>query len=246
MEKWKGKIAVVTGGSSGIGAAIVNKFIENEITTIILDINEPSEILRNNLHFFKCDISKLESIKNSFKLIEEQFGFVNILINNAGIFNNIQMLDTSEEITAKIIKQVEVNFLGVVHCARETLRIMKKFDDFGVIINICSVAGLINIFPPPYINIYGPSKHAVRSFSEVLRQELAFNENNKIRITNLSPGAVKTKIYASSEISLESLKDFIPNLVKPEDIADGVVYILSTPNTVNVSEITIRALCEKM
>lgn len=245
MEKWRGKIAVVTGGSSGIGKSIAENLFKHEITTIILDINEPSVILSEHLHFYRLDVSNLDSIKEAFKWIEDEFKFVHILINNAGIVRSTNLLDTSDDATEKIITCVNVNFLGAVHCAREALRIMQKSNDFGMIVNTCSVAGIVNIYPP-IANIYGPTKHAIRSFSEVLRGELAFNENQKIRITNLCPGAVNTNIFSTPNVNHEQIKSVINNFLDPNDIAEGVMYVLSTPYTVNVSEICIRSLCEKM
>lgn len=242
MEKWKGKIAVVTGGSSGIGEAIAKKLIDNQIETIILDINTPSESFKN---FFKCDVANLEEIQTTFKRIEETFGTVHILINNAGTCKNFQILSSEEGIPESIVNIVNVNVLGIIHCARETLKIMQKSNDYGVIINTSSVAGTINIYPP-LTNVYGPTKHAVRSFSEVLRQELALTENTKIRVTNVCPGAVRTNLLTSINLDPEQLKLIVTNLLEPENIADGIEFILSTPYTVNVSEITIRSLCDKM
>lgn len=243
MEKWRGKIAVVTGGSSGIGAAITKELVKYEVKTIILDVNEPSDNFGDLLNFFKCDVSNLDSIKGAFKWIEENFETVHILISNAGIGRSFSLSDISEDTSEQIEKIVSVNFLGVVHCAREALKLMQKSNDYGIIINTSSVAGIVNVWAP-LINVYGPAKHAVRSFSEILRQELAFKDNEKIRITNLSPGVVDTNIYKSSGFDMENFQK-PSNALEPENIAEGVVFVLSTPYKVNVSEITIRSMCEK-
>jgi NADP+-dependent farnesol dehydrogenase len=93
MEKWRGKVAVVTGASAGIGAAIVRDLSKNGITVIGLarraeKIEEFASELPSDygkVHGYCCDVSSLQSIKDAFKWIEEKFGFVNILVNNAGI-----------------------------------------------------------------------------------------------------------------------------------------------------------------
>ena len=93
MEKWKGKIAVVTGASSGIGASIFVDLARNGVTVIGMSRNLAkidqliinSGLERAKAYSYRCDVSDMESVKRAFIWLEEKFGFINILINNAGI-----------------------------------------------------------------------------------------------------------------------------------------------------------------
>lgn len=256
MEKWQGKNAIVTGSSAGIGVGIMKELARNGVNVIALarrkeKIDETvkefdGERLKGKIHTYKCDVSSLESIKDTFKWIEETFGTISILVNNAGCGFNIKALDTSDEATEKLDKIIDTNFRGLVHMSREAVRLIKKSDDYGMIININSVVGhKIPFFETP-INLYAPTKFAVTAFSEILRQELVVSANDKIRVTNLSPGHVFSDIavvggYAEST---ESIYKQIAH-IQPEDIAQSIIYLLSTPTNVNVTQLTISPVGEK-
>lgn len=184
MEKWKGKVAVVTGGSSGMGAAVAKKLLEHDLTVIILDINPNNG---EGFHFYKCNVSSLESIKDAFKWIEEKFSFVHILINCAGICRAGDVLNDSDETSQYINDVIAINFSGVVHVARAAYQLMKKSNDYGLIVNFASI--LSHLIPfPNQVSVYPATKFAVRAFTETLRQELVMNGDEKIRVSNLSPG----------------------------------------------------------
>lgn len=189
-------------------------------------------------------MSNYDSIKEAFKLIEEKFSTISILINNAGVGLKQNVLEDSEEATEAINRTISTNFTGLIHCTREAVKLMKKSGDFGLIINVGSIVGHIVPFPNPF-SMYPATKYAVRAFSEILRQELIVSEDDKIRVSNLSPGVVETEIFNQHGFNNEG--DLLNKnaYLRPCDIAAGVLYLLSTPYSVNVTEITIKPTMEK-
>lgn len=253
MEKWIGKIAVITGASSGIGSAIAKDLANHGIIVIGLArrsekieelSSEISENCRGKIIARKCDISDYNSMKEAFKWIEENFKVIHILINNAGTGQKENILDFSDEATKSINATIDLNFTNLVHCTREAVRLMKKSNEYGFIVNISSILGHIIPFPN-YTNIYPATKYAVTAFSEILRQELILANNKLIRVSNVSPGTVKTEIFKT--LGLDDLRELFKErvFIQPEDISAAVVYILSTPNNVNVTEITIKPVGER-
>lgn len=192
MERWKGKIAVVTGASAGIGEAIVKDLAKNGIIVIGLarrpgKIEEYAKDLSGDcakIYAYKCDVSKIKSVKNAFKWIEEKFGVINILVNNAGILRNIKILG-EEDVSEKIQQIIDTNFSGLVNCTHEGFQMINKSNDYGMIININSNAGHRVFFPPQGMshNVYHGTKYAVTATTEVLRQELIMQKNEKVRVT---------------------------------------------------------------
>lgn len=163
----------------------------------MLDINPIND---NRLHYIHCDISKLASIKEAFKEIEEKFKFIHILINNAGVLRAGNVLDLKEDTTENINKVIETNFIGPVHASREGYRLIRKSEDYGMIVNVCSNYGH-NIMFPNIFGIYPATKYGVKAFSEILRQELIANGDEKVRVTNLSPGYDKDKEYLQIKLA---------------------------------------------
>ncbi|CAG2061588.1 unnamed protein product [Timema podura] len=143
---------------------------------------------------------------------------------------------------------MDVNVIGLSICTREAVKLMReKGVDDGHIININSVAG--HYIPNALnIHIYSASKHAVTVLTEGLRRELVAL-NSHIRVTSVSPGIVDTHIYESDPVNGKARKEYIFKnnpFLKPKDIADAVLYALGTPPNVQVHEITIRPVGEKM
>lgn len=161
----------------------------------------------------------------------------------------IRILDDGDFVNDELKKIVDVNLMGTVYCTRAAFSSMKT-RDLGYVININSITGHFIPFPTEDVasyNTYAASKHGVTAINEVLRQELTCSEyKNKIRVTSLSPGEVKTDMIEASGFQ-GSTDEYFSSvaLLLPEDIADGVVYILSTPPRVNVTELTIRPTGER-
>lgn len=156
----------------------------------------------------------------------------------------VRILDEGEEVNDALKETVDVNLMAVVYCTREAFKSMKN-QEYGYVININSIGGHFVPFPTntvPSYNIYSASKYGVTATNEVLRQELIFSEcKDKIRVTSISPGEVKTEIIeaAGYKGSTDEYYSSIPILL-PEDVADSVLYVLSTPPRVNITELMIR------
>lgn len=205
MERWAGKIAVVTGASSGIGAAIAIALAKANMIVVGLArrpnlIDQLSESLPNevksNLYSLKCNLADESDIKSAFKWIDEKFGSVDVLVNNAGVAlsGNIVDCDNSD-----MLRQViDINVLAVAVCTREAFQIMNRNKVDGHIIHINSVDG----HHVPYLigknisyNLYSPSKFAITAMTEVLRQELQLY-NTKIKVTVIYLSFLYCYLYA--------------------------------------------------
>ncbi|XP_049306878.1 farnesol dehydrogenase-like isoform X3 [Bactrocera dorsalis] len=247
MERWQNRVAVVTGASSGIGAAIVKYLANNGMVTVgLARRKERIEALRDEvrdkakqrIHAINCDIRNEADVIAAFKEIESKYGPVAVLVNNAGVLRYGDML--KEGNSQDIRDVIDTNVFGVVWSTREAFRSMKAQGADGHVFLINSIAGhMIPHVPNVSLNIYPPSKHAVTAMTEIYRQEL-LNNNTKIKITSISPGAVKTEIMGENPPK-------IPDLVflASEDIADALIYCLQTPPHVQIHELIIKPVGEK-
>ncbi|CAH1119604.1 unnamed protein product [Phaedon cochleariae] len=249
MERWVGKVAVVTGASSGIGAAIAQMLVENGVIVVGLarrseEIEKLAKTLsgkKGKLYAVKADLSKEEDIKNAFKWASKNVGPVQILVNNAGIHDKSSLIDGD---TDKWRNTININVVALCIATREAIKIMRDNKIEGHIIHINSVAGhkvpsLISV------DVYSPSKYAVTALTETLRLEINALKL-KVKITSISPGVVDTPIFDEEFRKNEMVKDLLANRsLKPEDISDAAQYALSTPPSVQVHELTIKPLHER-
>lgn len=254
MSKWAGKVAVVTGATSGIGKAIAINLAKNGTKVVgLARRNATSKELGDLRGIFlakNCDVSNHESVKSAFKWIEDKFGSISILVNSAGIAAKKGIFDSvdDENVDNLFSSVLDTNVKGIIYCSRQGYNLIKKTNDYGMIINISATVGHYLPFCKG-LNVYSPSKSTVNVLSEVFRRELIFEENDKIRVSNISPGCVKTDImmncgYVTDKKANDELFTTFPNM-QPEDIADTIRYVLETPYNVNISELTIKPVGEK-
>lgn len=249
MERWVGKVAVVTGASAGIGAAIVQQLVEAGVKVvgfcrrpeIVEALAEKLKDSDGELYAIKVDIMQEDDIIAGFQWIKDNIGEpIHILINNAGIVRDTNLMDGDFQMWKEVI---DTNVMGLCLATREAVRDMRANDVDGHIIHVNSTIGHY-IFNAPNFNIYGASKFAVTALAETLRQEFN-NAGSKIKITSVSPGFVSTDILSSSEHQLKELITEVPKLV-PNDIADSIMFALSTPPHVLIQELTVRPILETL
>ncbi|XP_014208549.1 farnesol dehydrogenase-like isoform X1 [Copidosoma floridanum] len=242
MERWSGKVAVVTGASSGIGLATAKALVQHGMTVIGLARrvdkmeNEMKAVKGAGKFFAKsCDITKEADVIQAFEWIEKNCQTVHLLVNNAGTMK----CATIEEVkTEDMVNIINVNIMGLLHCTRQALHLMKKNGHEAHIININSLAGHKIYDLDESVNVYPATKFAVRAISETLANELK-GKSNKIRVTNLSPGAVRTEIFEVSQLKPETIANFL--YLEPEDVVSMILYAISVPPHVQINELTINA-----
>uniref|UniRef100_A0AAG5DCH9 Dehydrogenase n=1 Tax=Anopheles atroparvus TaxID=41427 RepID=A0AAG5DCH9_ANOAO len=243
MDRWVGKVAVVTGASSGIGAATVKALANAGMITIGLArrVERVDELKKElpveaagRLHAFRCDVTKEEDILAAFKHVEEKFGGVDVLVNNAGVARGkIGVLQADNTKTLREV--IDTNLMGLALCSREAFQSMKRRFVDGHIVHINSILG--HMVPDGKLNMYAASKYGVTALTETMRHELRL-AGTKIKVTSISPGLVRTEII-SDPSSVEGWP-----ILEPEDISDAILYALGTPPRVQIHELTIKPVGE--
>lgn len=192
MERWKNKVAVVTGASSGIGAACAINLVKNGMIVVGLARRKEkvfclkdklSNNLRTNLYAIKCDVTVEYDVEKSFSWIKENLGGADVLVQSAGVIEHTELLKNGN--TKQIKNTLDTNILGTVFCVREAVNSMMERNVEGQIIIVNSVAGhaVPNLGPSlPSLNIYPATKFALTAMVETYRQELQ-RKTLKIRIS---------------------------------------------------------------
>lgn len=246
MERWSGKVAVVTGASAGIGAVIAEELVKKGVNVVGLArrverIQELATKLKSQsgkLYAVKCDLTQEADIKAAFQWVKSNLGRVDILINNAGGSRASNLIDGPAD---KWRFMLDLNVMGLSICTSEALQIMKEKNiDDGHIIHINSIAGHYIPNTPLAIHMYSAAKTAVLTLTEGLRRELV-REKSKIRVTSVSPGLVETEFLEASGRNLDP-KQFYSSLpcLQAKDIADCVLFALAVPPHVQIHELTVK------
>ncbi|XP_066590089.1 farnesol dehydrogenase-like [Prorops nasuta] len=242
MDRWQGKVAVVTGASAGIGACIVKKLAEAGMRVVGLArrIDKMQQIAaqlpEGRLIPISCDVCNEEDIVKAFQFVEKELGGLQVLVNNAGVILNEPLLTGNPENIRKILN---VNVVGVAVCTREAVKIMKKNKVNGHIVNMNSMAGHFADSIQLPLSVYPASKYALTAMTIGTRHEIAA-EKLPIKMTCISPGAVKTDMMGSIGIPEEVLNNM--PILHDKDIADAVLYAIGTPPNVQVLELLISPL----
>lgn len=234
------KVVVITGASSGIGETAALALAQAGHTVVLgARRQQRLEILAEKIRaaggtvaFLATDVIRKEQVDALIGLAREQFGRVDVIVNNAGVMP----LSALEELKLdEWERMVDVNIKGVLYGIAAGLPLMKA-QGSGHFINISSIGGHA-VYPTAAV--YCATKYAVRAISEGLRQEQLGGD---IRVTIISPGVVESELAdsISDPAARAAMNEFRQVALKPDAIARAIVYAIEQPADVDVSEIIIR------
>jgi 3-oxoacyl-[acyl-carrier protein] reductase len=223
-----GKVAMVTGSAQGIGKAIGLLFARNGADIAVSDVNiEKAEetareiqALGRRAMAIKSDVSRLDEVEKMVQAVLEQFGRIDILINNAGIARDKLILRMTEEDWDAVL---DINLKGTFNCTKAVIRHMSK-QRSGKIVNIASVVGEMGNAGQAN---YSASKAGVIGLTKTVAREFA---QRGINVNAIAPGYIRTPMTdALPEKAKEELKGMIPmeRLGQPEDVAEAALFLVS-------------------
>lgn len=226
----KGKVAVVTGGTRGIGYAVVKKYLENGAKVVLFGsreetVNKALESLKKENSSWEVsgyfpNLMNAEEVEETINNIKEQYGRIDILVNNAGVSDSTKIDDYTAEQFSKVM-QLNVN--AIFNAVMPTSKIMKE-QGGGCILNTSS---MVSICGQPSGVAYPASKSAVNGLTWSLARELG---PSNIRVNAVAPGITKTDMVAAlPEQMIQPLINAIPlrRVGEPEDIANAFLFLAS-------------------
>src|SRR6202012_749499 len=229
MSNLEGKVAVITGGSSGIGLATAKRFVREGAYVFITgrreaELEKAKAEIGRNVTTVKGDVSSLADLDRLYETVKAEKGVVDIVVANAGFIEHAQIFDLSE---AHYDKTMDVNVKGVVFTVQKALPLMTRGGSIVVVSSIINVKGV------PAHGTYAAAKAGVRALVRVWTQEL---KDRGIRVNTLSPGATETPIirgqFESDEAAAAAKKVFasmtpLGRLGLPNELAAAAYFLAS-------------------
>ena len=231
------KIGVITGGATGIGAAIARRYVQGGVHVAICDIDEKNgeklaADIGDSARFLRLDIADEKQVNDVVELIYEDFGRIDFLVNNAGITNDKLLIRMSKDDWDRVL---QVNLTGTFLVTRAVVKHMMKHR-YGRIVNIASVIGLMGNFGQTN---YAASKAGIIAFTKSCAKE--FSSRN-INVNAVAPGFIETRM---TEVIPEEIKQSYLKLIplgrfgQPVDVANLVFFLTSD----EASYITGQTIC---
>ena len=210
---FQNKVVIVTGGAQGIGCSIAQKYVEQGANVVVADVAEPADA---TIHFIKTDMRSESDVQALMEQTAEQFGTIDILINNAGKFVVTPPTELSLEVWDDIIN---TNLRSVFLCSREAA----KYMNGGAIVSVASTRAFQS---EPYTEAYAASKGGIVALTHALAT--SFAEKN-ITVNCISPGWIETGDYAKLR-EIDHAQHLSNRVGKPEDIARACLYLTHPEN----------------
>jgi len=230
MKKLAGKVAVVTGGNSGIGLSTARRFAEEGAQVVISGRDQKTldaavKTIGGNVLAVQSDVSKLADIDKLYKAVSQKFGKIDVLFANAGVAKFAPFADSSEALFDEIF---DINVKGVFFTIQKALPLLNNGGSIIINSSVANQTGFANA------GVYSATKAAVRSFARTLTTELA---GRKIRVNVVSPGPIATPIFGRTGLPQEAVDEFakavldkvpIKRFGQPEEIANAVLFLANS------------------
>jgi len=231
-----GRVAVITGASSGIGAAAARALAAHGLQLALLArradrIQALAAELGDDAIAIAADVTDRDSIVAAAERVESELGGADVLVNNAGV---MLLAPFTSAQRAEHRQMVEVNLMGAITATEVFLDQLR--DGGGDLVNISSVAGRT---ARPGNAVYAATKWGINGFSEALRQEL----QPDVRVTVIEPGAVATELtdHITDDETKRATKRFVKDLaITAEDIAEVIVFAVTRPRRMTLNEVLVR------
>jgi short-subunit dehydrogenase len=233
--KLKGKVAIITGASEGIGEQIALKLAPEGVNLALIARNKPnlhrakqkaSKLGSGKVEIYPCDIRITKNLEKTIKKIASDFKKIDILINVAGIWQKMMPI---EKIKKEVVDDViQTNLTALIHSTRLILPYLKKQKE-AAIINVISKSGVV---AQESQSVYTASKYGAHGFTEVLKADL---KSSNIRVAGLYQSGTATKMFAKTgeKVPLEKFTN-------PADLAEVVLFMLSRPPKIWLHEVQVE------
>src|SRR2546426_7185422 len=229
MARLSGKVAVITGGNSGIGLATAKRFVEEGAHVVITgrrkkELDEAAAQIGNNVTAVQGDVSRLDDLDRLYATVREKHGHIDVLFANAGLGSVAPLGAISEE---HFDREFDINVKGVLFTVQKALPL---FKDGGSIILNSSIAGQKGFGG---FSVYNATKAAVRSFARSWTSDL---KERKIRVNAISPGPIETPIFGKMGLTEEQSAEFANSIIssvplgrvgQSEEVAAAATFLAS-------------------
>lgn len=243
IDRWKGRVALVTGASSGIGRAVAEQLAAAGMRVALTArrkdrLDALAAAIRDaggEALALPADARDEAALLGVFERVRDAWGGVDVMVNNAGLGHADTLCDGD---TAGWREMLDVNVLALAICTREAVRDMRARGDAGQVIHISSMSAYR--VPGDTGGFYAATKHAVRGLTEALRRELR-SAGSAIRVCAISPGTVETgfaEAMGGPEMAAEAYGRF--PCLQPHDVADAVLFALTRPPHSQIHDILLR------
>lgn len=231
----RGKVAIVTGASDGLGKQVALKLAKQGAELALIARNEErlNKVSREAEKFgspkvvgYTCDIQDKEQIKKTVQRIEVDFNDIQILLNIAGIWQKLNLLENVPE--EEIDSVIGTDLTGMVYLTKLVLPILKKQKE-AIVFNDSSKSG---VTAQPGQSVYSAAKWGVRGFTEVLKEDLKYTG---VRVAAIYQGGTNTGMFDKAGEHLDQEK-----FIKPEDLADVIVFMLSRPPGIWLHDVRVE------